>query len=458
MKLHRILMTLFILGIILAGSAHATKLPLDVYIRSAKIEVLSGDLERYQTAIQYLDSVSFYYGPHAEAYFWMSQIYVDLIEKTPNLDEKKPNVEKYVAYCDSLKMTCENKELDKKHRKGCKDFTEKEDSTTVKYWREFYNAAVQQLQQIDVTKSDQRAGTDTSQAAKEFFQNKISDLADSARMNMEMAILLDSTDHRPYLGLATAYEAKGELAESTELLVKALNLTEDSTSLLLQIAYNYINQGDYCGSAPYLRAYVDKVPSDTGNLLNMATVYNNCRELDSAVAMYRRLLEENPNNTDALAGIGKYFNQVALGVMDSVHVAQDAKNEAAVKKWQDIRNNYFDSAKVYFGEAFAVAPDDKSVAEDYAVVCYITGDYSGAIQPFSKLTELDPASSDNWTSLGDCYLKTQQFDKAARAYEKVVELEPNNMGVWENLKELYHELKETGNYEKAQAKLQKGKG
>jgi len=448
---------MFILGIILAGSAQA-KLPLDVYIRSAKIEVLSGDLDRYKTAIDYLDSVSYYYGPHAEAYFWMSQIYVDFIEKTPNLDEKKPNVEKYVAYSDSLNLTCENKELDKKHRKGCKDFVEKEDSTTVKYWREFYNAAVQQLQQIDVTRSDQRAGTDTSQAAKEFFENKIRDLADSAQMNMEMAILLDSTDHRPYLGLATAYEAKGELAKSTDLLVKALNLTEDSTSLLLQIAYNYINQGDYCGSIHYLRAYVYKVPSDTGNLLNMATVYNNCRELDSAVVMYRRLLQENPNSTDALNGIGKYFNQIALGTMDSVRAARDAKDDAAVKKWQDVRNNYFDSAKVYFGRAFAAAPDDKSVAEEYGVICYITEDYTAAIPAFKKLTELEPGNPDNWTSLGDCYLKTQQFDKSARAYEHVVEIQPDNIPVWESLEALYKELKESNNLKKAQARIKASKG
>lgn len=448
-------MILFIFGIILAGSVQA-KLPLDVYIRSAKIEILSGEPERYQTAIQYLDSVSFYYGPHAEAYYWMSLIYVDFIEKTPDLAEKKGYVEKYVAYNDSLNITCNNKKLDKKHRKGCEDFLEKGDSTTVKYWREFYNSAVQQLQQIDVARSDQRA--DTAAAAKEFFQNKISDLADSAAMNMEMAILLDSTDHRPYLGLATAYEAEGELAQSTELLVRALNLTEDSTSLLLQIAYNYINQNDYCGSIPYLRAYVNKVPSDTSNLYNMAAVYNRCDQIDSAVAMYRRMLDENPNSVDALTGIGKYFNQIALGIMDSVRNYQKANDQAGVKKWQNIRNNYFDSARVYFGKAFAITPDEKSVAEEYAVVCYITEDYAAAIQPFKKLTELEPTNPDNWTSLGDCYLKTQQFGKSARAYEKVVELQPDNIGVWENLEALYKELKETENLKKAQAKIAENKG
>ena len=240
--------------------------------------------------------------------------------------------------------------------------------------------------------------------------------------------------------------------------MKALGLTEDRTGLLLQIAYNYINQNDYCGSIPYLREYVDKVPSDTSNLFNLATVYNHCDEIDSAVVIYQRMLAESPNNVDALTGIGKYFNQMALSVMDSVRHYQQTQDTTVAKKWQDLRDNHFDSARVYFSKAFAVAPDDKSVAEEYGVICYITGDYAAAIPAFKKLTELEPANPDNWTSLGDCYLKTQQFNESARAYEHVVEIQPDNIPVWESLEALYRELKEPENQKKAQAKIKQSKG
>ena len=50
------------------------KLTVGAYISSAKIEIVSGEMERYETAIVYLDSLFKNYGPHAEGLHLMSQI------------------------------------------------------------------------------------------------------------------------------------------------------------------------------------------------------------------------------------------------------------------------------------------------------------------------------------------------------------------------------------------------
>jgi tetratricopeptide (TPR) repeat protein len=202
-----------------------------------------------------------------------------------------------------------------------------------------------------------------------------------------------------------------------------------------------------------LREYVDLTVSDIDNMHNLTAVYNRCEMYDSALAIYSRILEQEPENTEALVGSGRYYNQMAKFAMDSSRHYREAGDEAAQQTWVDKRDEHFDTAKVYFAKAFELSPDSAFVAEEYAILCYITEDYETAITPFMKLTELQPENPDHWTSLGDCYLKTQQWDKAARAYEKVVEINPDNIPIWESLEALYKQLGETDNLKKAQEKL-----
>ena len=348
----------------LGGSVIASKMPMDVYIRTAKIEVISGDPERYQTALDYLDSLSHYYGPVPEAMFWKSQIYVDFIEKAPDLDKKREYVALFAAYVDSLKLACNDKDVKSKYRKDCEKgdkFIVKSDSTLVKFWREFYNAGVEQLQEIKVIEEDMKSVADSS--SKAFYDKKLADAQDSCLVNMELALALDAMDHKPYLGIATIYEQRGEFDKSNATLEKALEFVTDESSknqMLLQIAYNMLNADKYCESIPYLKQYVDNAVTDLANMYNLAAVYNRCEKYDSAQMIYGKMLELEPTNTDALTGIGKFYNQMALGYMDSSKVYRQQGDSVKAAMWQKERDQAFDSAKTLFQTAFDAAPDDQS--------------------------------------------------------------------------------------------------
>ncbi len=460
MKSVRILFMCVGVAILLGGVAKAQKMPMDVYIRTAKIDILSGDPERYQEALDYLDSLTHYYGPIPETYFWKSMIYVDFIDKTAELDKKSEYVAEFAAYADSLKQACSNEEIKKKYRKNCEkgdEFLPKTDSTAVKYWREFYNAGVKHLDDIKVIKQDMSEQMDS--ATQAFYDKKLEAAQDSVIDYMSLTLLLDSSDYKPYFAIATIYGQRGELDKSSEMLQKALDYTTDETSksqILIQIAYDYLNGGKYCESIPFLRQYLDLAPTDISNMFNLAAVYNRCGKYDSAVVIYRKMYDLDSANVDALTGMGKFYNQMALEYMDSMKTESKAGDTAAARQFTKKRDMAFDSAKVFFRKAFEVAPDDQFVAEELGVVCYVTEDYECAIPAFKKLTEIQPGNADNWTSLGDSYVKTRQWEKAARAYEKVVEIEPNNKPIWESLEALYHQLGETENEKKAQTKLKEG--
>ena len=452
-----------ILGTFLAGSSMAKqrKLPVGAYIKTAKIHILSGDPERYEQAIVMLDSLFLNYGHHAEGLFWMSQIYVDYIDKTSDLIGKKAHVEKMVAYNDSLKMCCDkdNKEINKKYKKDCDKFIDKTDSTSVMYWRQFYNDGIEQLNEVKLIVSDMNNETDSATLA--FYEEKLKTFADSCRNSVGLAIIIDPDNFQPHVVLATLNEQLKDYEASNKALVKALEHAEDPEErkpLLMQAAYNYINMNQFCDAIPFFREYLELAPEDVPNARNLTICYNNCEMFDSAFVLNMRLLAKSPEDTDVLTSIGRYWNQQGRFASDSANHYRSLKDAATTGTWQDESDKFFDSARVYFKKVFELKPDDVFAAEEYAIVTAILGKYEEATVPFIRLTELEPMESDYWTYLGDCYIQLQKFPEATSSYEKVVEIEPNNIDILETLVNLYKELKKPAKLKVVQDKLKELKG
>ncbi len=441
---------IFVFGTMAFGGK-PRKLPASAYIKSAKIEILSGKQERYDYAIAMLDSLFLYYGPHAEGLYLMGQIMVDGINATPDLKAKAPYLEKMVAYFDSLKMCCANKKIKRSYRKDCKKFITIADSLKVKYWRDYLNDGLKNLKDAEELKADMEAETDSS--AISFMQKDFDKNVQKCIDNMQLAIIAIPDSSRPYLIIDKAYGLKGDYKSGIEWLKKALDKAQDSGLVLLSIAYDYIQSDDYCGAIPFYRRYVDANPMDTANLINLSICYNNCGMLDSGLAIYYRILEVDSNNVEVYSSIGRYYNTKARTAADSASKYQQEGNDEKAKFWTEKKREAFDSSRVYFKKAFELKPDDPVNAEQYGLVCALLEDYENAAVGFKKLTELVPDDPESWISLGDCYLTLKQFKKAADAYEKVVELEPNNVTIWEHLRDLYFETKQNDKLAKAEKKL-----
>ena len=151
-------------GLLLFGTVDAKKKKKNVkaYLSGVKISIVEG---RLQEAIGLLDTVAAFYGPHSKALSLRSQIYVDLVTGEPNPDLKKEHVNMMVTYADSLRLCCENPDVDKKYKKDCDKFLELADSTKIKFWREFYNLGVEQLSNIESLVEDLKTEEDSSTIA-----------------------------------------------------------------------------------------------------------------------------------------------------------------------------------------------------------------------------------------------------------------------------------------------------
>lgn len=444
-----------LLGMLMAGSVlarkKARKLPADAYIKSAKIEILSGKPKRYLVAITMLDSLFLYYGPHSEGLNLMAGIAVDGIDNTAGPEDKMPFVVRMVAYFDSLKICCDNKDIKKKYRKSCSKLVEKSDSTRVKFWRQFYNDGIEQLKYAQETASDLEEMTDSMTID---FSIKSRDAnIDSCIANMKLALAIDPIRYEPYVAAGNAYEYKKDFATAVEWLQKGINLVADRDQLVMPIAYDYIRMDEYCKAIPYFREHIESSPDDMTTMYNLSACYNNCKMFDSAVVIYRTILAVEPDHVDVLTGLGNYHNQMAREANDSAAVYREQKNADLEEQWKEVWANEFDSSIVYFKRVFELRPDDAFAVEQYGIVAAIRNRYEDAAVAFTRLTELQPEKAGNWSWLGDCHLNLKGFDEAIIAYEKVVVLEPDNKEIWERLSDLYNEQGQKEKASQAEAKI-----
>lgn len=459
MKHKYILLLLVVLAVTAGYSVSQAKpprkLPVSAYLKSAKIEIISGDLERYKSALYLLDSLFLYYGHHAEGLSLRTQVYVDFIDKESDPAKKRAPLELLVAYVDSLRACCENKDIKKKYRKNCKKFVTKADSTKIKFWREFYNAGVEQLTSVEEAAKELESETDSMSI--DYLRETLDANIDSCMKNLELAILIDPEDHRPYIGAAQAYEKKKDYVRAIDLLEQGLERTTDRQELMLPIAYNYINAEEYCDAIPYFKEFVANAEPDNSSALstmgNLVICYNNCKQFEEAFQVNLAILERDSANTRAMSNIVRYYNQQARDASDSAGFYRKQSDDKSATMWQKNRDESFDSSIVFSRKVFDLKPDDARAAEDYALGTAIRGRYEDAVEAFSRLTQLEPDGVDNWTSLGDCQLYLKKWDKAIIAYVKVVEIEPDNGDIWLRLKDLYHQVRDSDKEAKAQKQL-----
>lgn len=447
-----VVLTTLVAGSALSGKK-ARKLPLDAYIKSAKIDIISGELDRYPEAIAMLDSLFMHYGPHAEALHWMGQINVDYIEKSASPMEKKPHIDKMVAYFDSLHQCCDNEEIKKKYRKNCKNYIKHADSITVKYWREFYNAGVEQLTVMNEISDEIELAEDS--ASRSYLEANLQANMDSCVANLELAITIDPTNHQTYIGIGSAYEKAGNHDKALEWQEIGLEKSPDSVkaSMSLSIGYTYINMDRYCDAIPHLKNYLADSTTDTTWMYNLSICYNNCGYYDSALAIYSAILQISPNHDKVLSGVGRYHNELARRYSDSANFYSDKGDESLKQEWLARKDEAFDSSYTYYKRAFKSNPDDEFVADQFALIAALTERFEDAAEGYARIAELRPTDPDNWTYLGDVSVSLKRFTEAIAAYEKAVEFQPDEADLWQQLADLYQNEGMNKKEAEARAKL-----
>jgi len=151
-----------------------------------------------------------------------------------------------------------------------------------------------------------------------------------------------------------------------------------------------------------------KAPRKPRPLYNLAVVQMRQGRLEEAVAGFRRVLELEPDNTDALLQLGD--------------IARDRGDYAAA---QDL-----------YERVLSLQPKSGAVANRIAYLAIQTGQYDEA---FALLAQFPDVSKDAgyYLNLAIYFSRTGQLDRAAAMYRHVLDLEPHNPVAWTNLGNVY---------------------
>jgi tetratricopeptide (TPR) repeat protein len=131
---------------------------------------------------------------------------------------------------------------------------------------------------------------------------------------------------------------------------------------------------------------------------------------------YRRVLQADPGNVDALAMLGR-----------SAAVAGRAQE-----------------AERLLRRAIALAPDHLEALLGLARLLKDADRFEEAIEPLRRVLDLDPRSAAAHHQLGNCLAQLGQFEEAAAGQRRATELEPRHAGAWLGLG---HALKTLGDYD-----------
>lgn len=138
--------------------------------------------------------------------------------------------------------------------------------------------------------------------------------------------------------------------------------------------------------------------------LNQAVGLHQSGRLDDAETLYRRILQQDSRNADALH---------LLGVLN-------------------LQRGALETARTLISDAIAIAPDHPFYLSNLGIVFLESGAADDAIEQFSKALAIDPSYLDARYNLGNARMARGDVTGAAEEFSRVAEAEPAHLSAANN--------------------------
>lgn len=193
--------------------------------------------------------------------------------------------------------------------------------------------------------------------------------------------------------------------------------------------------------------------SDTKSLLQLSNLYRALKENDKAAAILRRLLDEEPDSTDALAGLaflqldsGDYVSAIeALEKIKTSGVA-DRNHLTALASAYERMGLYKEATTVYqeLLDNFSRGGNPVAIRRGLAHNLVLSGQYKKALKQYEILVEIEHRNPENHLRLSQLYREQRRFDEAHQSLQKAQKLAPSSPEIQYNLVQLLQAEGATG--------------
>lgn len=249
----------------------------------------------------------------------------------------------------------------------------------------------------------------------------------TAREHWEAAEEAEGGSFRLAYNLALAHEQLGDFFAAAEKWREALRrrprrddhpdaITDDQVSQLWRrCSDTYSQAGDYEEAVSVCRHAVKWNPEHVATRMSLAEVLLSNGQLQAAENELRRILERDPNYVPALLRIGEVIS--------------------AHGRWWA-----WDSPLTYWKRALEIEPNNRAARQlvadyyqDQAESELYWNNYDAAIEAYERALTYQPGSGPLLATLGGCYLRMGEEEKAQAHFEEALTKAPGELVVYDRI-------------------------
>ncbi len=228
---------------------------------------------------------------------------------------------------------------------------------------------------------------------------------------------------------------------------------------MLSEARRLSQEGKFDEAIGKLEALALKEPELKGLARELGITYYKKSDYLKAVASFKKALEENPGDNEAvqLMGLSYYLAgrpAEAIGPLEKVQTWYPSANvdAAYILGICYVQTKDYANARKAFARMFVV-PGDSAASYLFTARMLLRQDFAPVAEEYAKkAVELDPKLPLAHLLLGEIYLYKSRLPEAVEQFQKELELNPGEAGVYYKLADAYSR---TQKYEEAEKLLQR---
>jgi len=217
-----------------------------------------------------------------------------------------------------------------------------------------------------------------------------------------------------YYTKATIFSQLRRYNKAIEQYKKALAYADDEEKedILMQLAFEYENAGQYEQSIRTLQEILEERPENEMALYELGFCYDHIDQIDEGKKFFLSFIDEHPYSYIAWFNLGITYSKLKL-------------YEKAIEAYD-----------------FSIAiKEDFTSAQINKASCYTqNSEYEKAIECYTETLEYDEDDPMIFTFIGECYEKMEQYDRAIYYYRKAILTDNYMPDAWFGLANVYYEL------------------
>jgi len=205
-------------------------------------------------------------------------------------------------------------------------------------------------------------------------------------------------------------EMQGEFERAVEEYTKALKLDE-SSAIYYALSKSYLELGQLSRAAEAGREAVRRDGDKLSYRENLASVYIRAREIDKAIEQYEKIVELDPNNSQA------YYTLARLYQFDKPLRSLEIYNKMISR----------------FGEQLEILAQIADLNNSL-------GKHEDAVDALQRMLDLDPGNESILHTLGSTYMHADEYEKAKAIFIELSEEHPGDLDILTSLVDVYVRL------------------